>query len=152
MTIKEQLAIPTSLYAVIGAGDRVAELVRASVPSSEDVDGVVNDLKGLPDQLKVLPEKAQAAATEALKDLEATYAGLAARGETLVNRIRSQQATVDLEKSAKSTEAKVKATTTTAKKSARSTRTAAKGAATSARKTAGAATKATRAAADKVGD
>ena len=159
MAIKEQLTTSTPFLAVVGAGDIVAEKVRASVPSSEDVDGVINDLKGLPEQLKtvpeqlkVLPEKAQAAALEALKDLETTYAGLAERGETLVGRIRKQQATADVKKSAKSTEAKVKATSTTAKKSTASTKSAAKGAATSARKTAGNAAKATKAGAEKVGD
>ncbi|MGH1564220.1 hypothetical protein [Mumia sp. DW29H23] len=166
MAIKDQITSPTPLYAVVGAGDIVVEKVRASVPSSEDVDGVLSDIKGLPEQLKtvpeqlkalpeqlkVLPEKAQAAALEALKDLETTYAGLAQRGESLVGRIRKQQATADLEEAVKATETKVKAATTTAKKSAKSTKTAAKGAATSARKTATAAKKAAKSAADKVGD
>ena len=140
MAIKEQLR-PTPLFAVVGVGDLVAEKVRTSV-----------DLKTLPEQLKTLPEKAQSAAFGALKDAESAYAGLAQRGETLVGRVRKQQATADLESSARSTEAKVKAATTTAKKSAKQTKSSAKGAATSARKTAGAAKDATAAAAEKVGD
>lgn len=167
MAITDQINTP--LYAVVGAGDAIVAKVRATVPTQDDVDGVVTDIKSLPEQLKGLPEQAQSAALDALKDAADVYADLAKRGESLVGRIRRQKATEDLldqvktaeshakatattaKKSAKSTRTAAKGTATTAKKSAKSTRTSAKSTVTSAKKTATAAKKAASDAADKVG-
>jgi hypothetical protein len=138
------------------------------------VDAVQGDVKGTPDQVKELQGKAQ---SKALAAFDATYSTavskydeLAGRGKILVTRVRSQQATADLERQAGTTASRAKATATTAKKSAASTKTAAKSASTTAKKqakatktsakatttaakkTAEAATTATGDAAAKVGD
>jgi hypothetical protein len=138
------------LYAVAGVVDLTVEKVR-NVPTyarSMRVDNV---------------------AVSAAELTEAVYGDLVERGRTLVNRIRNQEETQELEARAKSTVRRTKAatttarknaaatrtsakrTTTTARKNAESTRSAAKGAVTSATRTTKAAAKAAEAGAEKVG-
>ena len=90
-----------------------------------------------------------------------TYADLVKRGESLVGRIRRQQATQDAEAAAKTTVSKAKTTKTQATKSVKKTTTkarkspaksSAKATATAAKKTATSATKAVADAAEKIGD
>ncbi|TDW19125.1 hypothetical protein [Kribbella kalugense] len=166
----------TPFYAIAGAGDLAVEKFRAI---SEDVtarfakldqqtlqteltkaqtelnkrfEAIVADARTAPAKLRELPKTAQAGFTTVLGQAEETYEDLAGRGKDLVERIRHQQATEDLEASAKTTVSKVKATRTTAKKTAQNASRTAKAAATSARKTAKAAGKAAEAAAEKIGD
>ena len=121
-----------------------------------------------------LPDRVEAYVNETVEELSDTYGDLAARGKTLLTRIRRQQATQDAQAAAGTTVAKAKTTRTQTTKSAKKTTSTAKRAAgttgkaakktgatakrnvkatnTSATKTASAAAKATTDAAEKVGD
>ncbi|HET6299106.1 MAG TPA: hypothetical protein VFG33_37400 [Kribbella sp.] len=166
----------TPLYVIAGAGDLAVEKFRAV---SEDVtsrfakldqktvqteltkrqtefakrfEALAADARTVPAKLRELPAVAQASLSTVLGQAEVTYEDLAARGEEIVTRIRSQKATEDLVAQAKTTVSKAKATRTTARKTADTATRNVKATATSARKTAKTATKAASAAADKVGD
>ncbi len=115
----------------------------------------VDELRG---EAKNLPSRVEAKINELLAELNGTvddlnkqYVELALRGQTLVARIRRQQATQDLKAEAKKTTTRAKTTATQAKKTAGTTKRSAKATGTSAKKTAGAAKKATTDAADKTG-
>jgi len=140
---------PTPVYAFVGIGDLAVEKLR-------DVRLPKTDVKTVQDQMQTAPAKAQAAVTSAFHDAltqaNTVYGHLATRGETLVTRIRGQEASAELRKQAGRTATQAKATKTTAKKATKSTRSRAKATTTSAKKTAEAGGEATKSAADKVGD
>ncbi|MGW6198101.1 hypothetical protein ACWF0M_18300 [Kribbella sp. NPDC055110] len=170
----------TPFYAIAGAGDLAVEKVRAvgedvtarfakidqknlqteltkeftkaQAELTKRFEAIVADARTAPAKLRELPKTAQAGFTTVLGQAEETYEDLAGRGKDLVERIRHQQATEDLEAAAKTTVSKAKATRTTVKKTATSATRNVKATATSARKTAKAAGKAAEAAADKIGD
>ena len=181
MTLTNQLKNSTAVQAVVGAGDYVAEQIRknaanfdideAQAAAQKRIDALVAELRDLPEHLRKLPDKAQAAGAEtlsvALTQALTVYGELAERGEHLVSRIRNQKSTKDTVDQARTTVAQAKGTATTAKKSAKkaapraktaattsakATTTRAKATRTSAKKTAGSATKAATDAAKKVGD
>ena len=128
------------------------ELTKAQAELTKRFEAIVADARTAPAKLRELPKTAQAGFTTVLGQAEETYEDLAGRGKDLVERIRSQKATEDLEAAAKTTVSKAKATRTTAKKTAQTATRNVKATATSARKTAKAATKAAEAAAEKIGD
>jgi hypothetical protein len=121
-------------------------------------------------QTRLRPKALVGTVGETVDDLNKQYVDLAARGRTLVGRIRRQQATQDLKAEAEETTSRAKTTRTraartadqaadSAKKSARatgtaakSTRSSAKATGTSAKRTATAAKKATQSAAAKTGN
>jgi len=142
----------TARFAKLDQKTLQTELTRAQTELNKRFDAIVADARTAPAKLRELPKTAQAGFTIVLGQAEETYEDLAGRGKDLVERIRHQQATEDLEASAKTTVSKVKATRTTAKKTAQNASRTAKAAATSARKTAKAAGKAAEGAADKIGD
>ncbi|TWD81553.1 hypothetical protein FB561_2669 [Kribbella amoyensis] len=166
----------TPLYVIAGAGDLAvekfravsedvtarfaqldqktlqAELTKAQSGLTKRFETLVADARTAPAKLRELPAFAQAGLTTVLGQAEETYDDLATRGEEIVGRIRSQQATEDLAEQAKTTVSKAKATRTTARKTASTASRNVKATATSARKTAKSAAKATSAAAKKVGD
>ncbi|MER7244547.1 hypothetical protein [Kribbella sp. NPDC000426] len=166
----------TPFYAIAGAGDLAVEkfraisedvtarfakldqktlqteLTKAQVELNKRFEAIVADAKTAPAKLRELPKTAQAGFTTVLGQAEETYEDLAGRGKDLVERIRHQQATEDLETQAKATVSKAKATRTTVKKTAETATRTVKATATSARKTAKAAGKAAGSAADKIGD
>jgi hypothetical protein len=187
--------ITRPIYAGVGATDRVVEVARLTfadvqkraVAAQKDVRKTAAELDYRPQALRQQATQVLAAQLEALGkeaqdfptrlqklvDEQVTTAGdtfeeLVKRGETLVGRIRRQQATVDTTESATTTTAKAKTTRTqaaktagTAKKSAARTtkkaakspaRSSAKATTTSAKKTASNAARATKAAGEKVGD
>jgi chromosome segregation ATPase len=120
---------------------------------------VVTRVDALQKQAKTLPSRAEAKLNEYVADLGETvdelngqYVDLAARGRKLVNRIRRQQATQDLQVETRKTVTKAKTTTTQAKKAAGTAKRSAKATGSSARKTAATATKATQDAAAKTGN
>ena len=139
MPLTDQIKNSTAVQALVGAGDFVVERIRtgarsidvenasarAQTAAQERVDQLVAELRDLPEQLRALPDKAQAAAAEtlsiALSQALTTYGDLAERGEHLVTRIRNQQATKDTVAQAKTTKSQAKGTATTAKKSAKKT-------------------------------
>ncbi|GAW48472.1 MULTISPECIES: hypothetical protein [unclassified Nocardioides] len=119
---------------------------------------------------KALPIKVQSVVAENVSTATETYADLAKRGETLVERIRKQSSTQATVTSAKTTSAKAKTTktqatkatkttakktakkaSTTAKKTSTAPRSSAKATSTAAKKTASNAAQATTDAATKVG-
>jgi hypothetical protein len=166
----------TPFYAIAGAGDLAvekfralsedvtarfakldqktlqSELTKAQAELNKRFEAIVADAKTAPAKLRELPKTAQAGFTIALGQAEETYEDLAGRGKDLVERIRHQQATEDLETQAKATVSKAKATRTTVKKTADTATRTVKATATSARKTAKAAGKAAGSAAGKIGD
>ncbi|HZX03778.1 hypothetical protein [Kribbella sp.] len=166
----------TPFYAIAGAGDLAvekvravgvdvtarfakldqktlqAELTKAQSELAKRFEAIVADARTAPAKLRDLPKTAQSGLTVVLGQAEETYEDLAGRGKDLVERIRHQQATEDLEAAAKTTVSKAKATRTTAKKTAQTASRNLKATATSARKTAKAAGKAAGSAADKIGD
>jgi heparin binding hemagglutinin HbhA len=88
---------------------------------------------------------------ESIEDLNKQYAELAARGRSLVTRIRRQQATQDLQAEAAKTATKAKTTRTQAAGAASTAKRSAKATGTSAKQTAKAGTKAASDAAAKTG-
>jgi hypothetical protein len=119
---------------------------------------------------KALPTKVQSVVAENVSTATETYADLAKRGETLVERIRKQSSTQATVTSAKTTSAKAKTTktqatkatkttakktakkaSTTAKKTSTAPKSSAKATTTAAKKTASRAAQATTDAAAKVG-
>lgn len=129
---------PTPVYVVVGAGDYAVEKLRSVRLPKLDA---THDVKDVPVQF----------AGQVFSTANTVYADLAARGESLVTRVRKQQATEDLQARASRTTSQAKGAATTAKKGARSTTTRAKATTTSARKSADAAGKAAKDAAGKTG-
>jgi len=126
------------------------------------VDELQKEAKALPSRVEKLVNEYVSEFGGTVDDLNKQYVDLAARGRTLVNRIRRQQATQDTKKQAQTTTSRAKATGTSTKKTAsqaaRSTsktaktaKSSAKATGTSAKKTAGTAKKATQGAAAKTG-
>jgi hypothetical protein len=116
-------------------------------------------------EAKTYPAKVQALLTDRASNATGAYDELVKRGETLVGRIRRQEATKRTAASATTTATKAKTTTTQAKKTAKKTSStakktakkspassSAKATATAAKATAGNAAAATTDAASKVGD
>jgi cobalamin biosynthesis Mg chelatase CobN len=101
---------------------------------------------------KAQVEKVQTLVNENVATVTDTYGDLAKRGESLVTRIRKQEATKATTASAKTTAAKAKTTKTQAKKTTKKASSSAKATRTSAKKTASNAAKATTTGASKVGN
>jgi len=177
-------------YAYVGVTDLAVETVRDYVADvQKSVSGLDLQPKALRDQAvtivstrvdalskdaKAVPAKVQTTVADNVSALGDTYTDLVKRGESLVGRIRRQQATQDAVKSGETTVAKAKTprtqatksakattksassaakkTTTTAKKRSTAPKSSAKATGTAAKKTATAATKAVADAAQKVGD
>jgi heparin binding hemagglutinin HbhA len=125
----------TPLMAVVGAADLAVERVRAAAASTSavqaqfearvfavqaDVEKRVNefDRKAFRDQAQELPIKAAGRALEVASKAEAAYEELAKRGQSLVDRVRSQASTQDLIHQAGSTFSRGKAAVTVARKAA----------------------------------
>jgi hypothetical protein len=163
------------IYAGVGATDLAVEYVREYVADvqkkfaevQKDVQSRVADVqknvkgfefepKALREQLRsdarAQAEKVQTRVNENVATVTDTYGDLAKRGETLVARIRKQEATQATAASAKTTAAKAKTTTTQAKKTTKKAGSSAKATRTSAKKTASNAAKATSTGASKVGN
>jgi len=87
-----------------------------------------------------------------VEDFNKQYAELAVRGQSLVARVRRQQATQDVKAEVRKTVTRAKATKTQAQNATATTKSSAKATGTSAKKTASAAKKATTDAAAKTGD
>jgi heparin binding hemagglutinin HbhA len=136
-------------------------------------DGLQKEALALPGRVEHLVSEYVAelsdVVTETVDDLSQQYVGLAARGRTLVNRVRRQEATqaataearktttrakttaTQTKKAASATRSSAKATATRAKNTASTAKSSAKATGTSAKKTASATRKATKAAAAKTG-
>ena len=127
----EPKALQTKAVSLMNA--RVDELSKEAKARQERVEKAYAELQG---QAKALPAKIEAYLNGTIADLNGTYVGLAARGETLVTRILGQQATQDAKAAANTTVAKAKSTKTSAGKAASATTTSAKGTATTAKNSA----------------
>ncbi len=103
---------------------------------SARVDDLNKDAKAFPGKVESLVNEYVADLNETVEDLNQQYADLAARGKSLVARIRRQQATQDLKAEVAATTSKAKTTATQTKKAAAQTKTAAKSTTTSAKKAA----------------
>ena len=144
---------------------------QATTVVNQRVDALTKDAKARRAAVEARIEELQKALNENVSSVGDTYADLAKRGETLVERIRNQQSTKATVKSAKTTSAKAKTTktqaskatkttakktakkaSTTAKKSSTAPKSSAKATATAAKKTATNAAFAATDAAEKVGD
>ncbi|MDP9821838.1 hypothetical protein [Nocardioides massiliensis] len=146
------------------------------------VDGLTKDAKAAQDRAaarvlelqadaQAVPAKVEAYVAETLAEVTGTYGDLAARGEKLIGRVRTQESTQETKQAASTTTAKAKTTrtqgtaaakktakktTSTAKKSAKKSsgpaKSSAKATGTAAKKSAKSAAKATADAGAKVGD
>ena len=135
------------------------------------VDALSKDAKARRAAIEARVAELQAEAKAIPTTVTGTYAELARRGETLVERIRKQQSTQDAKASAATTTAKAKTTrtqakkagsttakktakkaSTTAKKTSTAPKSSAKATATAAKKTASSTAQAATDAAEKVGD
>ena len=138
--------------------DRLDSLNKDAVARRRVIEQRVTELQS---EVQTLPTRLQKLVDAQVATAGDTYADLVKRGESLVGRIRRQQATQDAEAAAKTTVTKAKTTKTQATKSVKKTTTkarkspaksSAKATATAAKKTATSATKAVVDAAEKVGD
>jgi heparin binding hemagglutinin HbhA len=102
-------------------------------------------------QTRLRPKALVGTVGETVDDLNKQYVDLAARGRTLVNRIRRQEATQQATAEARKTTSKARTTTAQTKKTAGTAKSSAKATGTSARKTATATKKAAQGAAAKTG-
>jgi hypothetical protein len=162
--IKDDLKVATKpLFAGIGATDLAVERVRGFVTEAQkrtqqrvaeaqkNVRKVELEPKALRDQALTrvdalakdakarrasIEKRVSAAQADALATVGGTYDGLVTRGETLVTRIRRQEATQAATSSAKNTATKAKTTKTQATKATQSTAKTAKKSASTTKQTA----------------
>ena len=145
-------------------GARVDALAKDAKTRRAAIEKRVAELQG---DAKDIPAKLQAILDQGVAKGTDLYGDLVVRGESLVTRIRKQEASKATVTAAKTTEAKAKTTqtqatkaaksttkkaTTTAKKKSAAPKSSAKATGTAAKKTASSATQATGDAAAKVGD
>ena len=156
-SIEQNQVDPTRpFYAAVGGFDVAVGYARTGITEAQRVLAKV-DLEpraiagGVQKEAKALPSRVEALVAEYVDDINQQYVDLAARGRTLVNRIRGQQATKDAEAEAKRTTTRAKTTRTETRKAATTVRSSAKATGTSAKKTASATKKAAQAAAAKTG-
>lgn len=109
---------------------RIEAVTKDAKARQAAIEARVVDLQG---DAKDLPRRVQTLVDGNVAAVNDTYLGLVKRGETLVERIRKQEASQATASSAKTTTAKAKTTTTQAKKT---TKTAAKKSTTAAKSTA----------------
>jgi hypothetical protein len=127
---------PTApFFAAVGGVDMAVALARTGLAEAQ------TRLAGLDLEPKAIVE-----------DLNKQYADLAARGRSLVGRIRGQESTQTVVREAKKTTTRARTTTTQAKKAAGTAKSSAKATGTSAKRTAAAARKATQDAAATTGE
>jgi hypothetical protein len=162
--LKKTLTDSTPLYAVAGAGDLVVEKIRelrVDIPTDPkvlrdriqvSVESARQSVQTLPDRTQSLADKTQSFAKSQVVKAKEVYEDLAARGHKLVDRVDRQESTKRAKSSVRTTESKVKATTTAAKRGAVNARSQAKATATAAAKAADAAADAVEQGARKLGD
>ena len=96
-------------YAAVGTVDIAVAAARTGISEAQVRLAKVDFApKAIPAQVEALVNDAVAELGETVDDLNKQYVDLAARGRTLVNRIRRQQATQDLEAAAKNTTSRAK--------------------------------------------
>lgn len=154
--------------AVTVVNSRVDALSKDAKARRAAIEARVAELQA---EAKAYPTKVQTVLSDNVATATSAYDGLVKRGETLVGRIRKQEATKATKASAKTTTSKAKTTSTQAKKATKSTakkttstakktaakkaapaKSSAKATATAAQKTAASAAQATTDGAAKVGD
>jgi heparin binding hemagglutinin HbhA len=138
-------------YARTGLTEAQTRLAKVDFEPKALVDGLQKEAKVLPSRVEAFVDVYRAEIGETVDELNKQYVDLAARGRTLVNRIRRQQATQELKGEASKTTSKAKTTATQTKKAASTAKSSAKATGTSAKKTASATKKATQGAAAKTG-
>jgi len=121
---------PTPFYAVVGATDLAVERVRAAARSAgqaqHEAQKALSELDPRTAAQEV-PTRAVAVALTFASRAEAQYEELAKRGKSLYERVRTQQATLDLLDQAGSTLSRTRGAVTTARKAADDTATAVRG-------------------------
>jgi heparin binding hemagglutinin HbhA len=133
--IRKTVTDPTPVYAAVGATDLAIERVRevsvraAAARADLDVsalqDKAAKRAEKVAEQAQQIPALALSQSIEAAGKARETYTELAARGQELVKRIRSQKATKDLLAQAGSTLSLGKGAVTTVRKAATETQHAA---------------------------
>jgi ElaB/YqjD/DUF883 family membrane-anchored ribosome-binding protein len=158
VTDLEPKALREQVVTLLGAG--VDALSNDAKARRTAIEARIAELQA---DARALPSRVQALLDENAGTVNGTYAELAKRGETLVERIRRQPSTQAAVSAAETTVAKAKATSTqatkaakkvstTAKKSAAAPRSSAKATGTSAKKAASDAAQAATDGTGKVGD
>ena len=138
-------------YARTGLTEAQTRLAKVDFEPKALADGFQKEAKAIPSRVEALVNEKVAELSETVDDLNKQYVDLAARGRTLVNRIRRQEATQQAKAEARKTTSKAKTTRTQTKKAANTAKSSAKATGTAAQKTATATTKATQDAAAKTG-
>jgi heparin binding hemagglutinin HbhA len=145
-------------YVVVGITDLAVERVRATQAKAAEVRADVlkaydaekiqaslqESAKQLPTVVQNLPTTAVSKGLEAAGKVEESFDDLAARGKSLVERIRKQKATQDLVQQGRTTLSRTKAAVTTVRRGAKDTTTAAKATVTTATREADKAATATK--------
>jgi hypothetical protein len=155
-SIEQNEADPTRpFYAAVGGFDVAIGYARTGLTEAQTFLSKVTEPKAIADgvqkEARALPGRVEALVAEYVEDVNQQYVDLAARGRTLVNRIRGQQATKDAKAQARRTTTRAKTTRTQTKKAAGTARSSAKATGTSAKKTASATRKAAQGAVRKTG-
>jgi heparin binding hemagglutinin HbhA len=138
-------------YARTGLTEAQTRLAKVDFEPKALADGLQKEAKALPSRVESLVNEYVAELSDTVDDLNKQYVDLAARGRTLVNRIRRQEATQQATAEARKTTSKARTTTAQTKKTAGTAKSSAKATGTSARKTATATKKAAQGAAAKTG-
>lgn len=141
-------------YVVVGITDLAVERVRATQAKAAEVRkdfdaekiqaSLQQGAKQLPTAAKNLPTTAVSKGLEAAGKVEESFDDLAARGKSLVERIRKQKATQDLVQQGRTTLSRTKAAVTTVRRGTKESTTAAKATVTTATREAQKATTATK--------
>lgn len=124
--IRKSVTDTTPLLAVVGATDLAVERVR-------DIDTAAIQAK-VTNAVQLAPSHAVAAALEAAGRVESEYEALAARGKSVVERVRAQKTAQELLDQGKATLSRTKAAVTTGRRSLDETFAAARDTVTIARK------------------
>jgi heparin binding hemagglutinin HbhA len=153
--VRKALTDTKPLYATAGVGDLAVGRLR-HVPArlrDELHPKIVQDrVRTLRSDVQALPRKTRDLVRGRIDQTVGIYDDLAARGQTLVGRIRRQQASEDLLEQAQATVRQARATRTAARKATKRTTRAAKRSMTEVTKTTQAAGPAGQTAAKKLGE
>lgn len=115
-----------AFYAAAGAGDLAVEKLREVPDRLQRVQGRLEGIRRVdPKDLSGLSNRAVAYAGTLGQRATETYEELANRGRTVVNRVRGQEATQELEAEARTTVRRARTTASSAKQTAGSAKKAA---------------------------
>lgn len=117
-----KLASSKPVYAVAGCGDLAVQKLRQASQAAQEFQG---RLQHLPTEPQEIQRRVMGYYDTLTKAAGNTYENLAERGQTVLERVRRQESTEEVEARAKTTSQQAKATATSARKTASSAQQAA---------------------------